>query len=277
MIPQDSKDKRPGRATLCLTLDNMGRAKEVGEGKSGVPDPRDPSLVTGYPKVLDLLDRLGLKATFFIESWNCLHHPEKVRELAARGHDVGVHGWVHEKFAELGREKAQQVLYDCTAMMRALDLDPTGFRAPGGVRGAHAAEILANLGYEYDSSIEHTHAQEIAGAAVVAGEPRLLPSGLVNIPWLWSAIDVIHYFRRSDGPGTPQQLVAEWRARLDAAKRTGGTLTVIVHPYVSGTDDLRFKAIESFLGSAAADEDVEILTAREVARRVRAAQGQARP
>ena len=275
MISQDNNANRPSRATLCLTLDNMGRAKEIGEGKFGTPDPSDQSLVVGYPKVLDLLDRLGLKATFFIEAWNCLHHPEKVRELAVRGHDVGVHGWVHEKFAELGRQRAQQILHDCTAMMRALDLDPKGFRAPGGVRGAYAADILADLGYEYDSSIDHTHAQEMAGTKAVAGEPNLLSSGLVNIPWLWSAIDVIHYFRRADGPGTPQQLVTEWRAKLDAAKRTGGTLTVIVHPYVSGTDDLRFEAIKTFLAAAAADKDVEILTGRELARRFRISKARA--
>ena len=56
---------------------------------------------------------------------------------------------------------------------------------------SNAADILADLGYEYDSSIDHTHAQEMAGTKAVAREPNLLPTGLVNIPWLWSELDGI--------------------------------------------------------------------------------------
>ncbi len=243
----------------------MGRAKEIGEGRSGVPDPLEPSLAVGYPRILDLLSKLELKATFFVEAWNCLHHPKQVMELVSRGHDVSLHGWIHEKFGELTREKAEQIIYDGTAAMRAVGANPKGFRAPGGIRGQYAEEILIGLGYDYDSSINHSLAQEFAGEVSSSCQPRLLASGLVNIPWLWSSIDVIHYFRQPDGPGTPSQLEAKWRSRLEAAKVGGETLTIIAHPYVSGTDDERLNALARFLQWAKEDRNIDIMSAREVA------------
>ena len=97
-------------ATLCLTFDNMGRAREIAEGMASGPDAREPGLAIGYPRLLGLLDELDLHGTFFIEGWNGLHHPERVQELAARGHEVGLHGWVHEKFGALEKSRAEQLL-----------------------------------------------------------------------------------------------------------------------------------------------------------------------
>ena len=122
--------------TLCLTFDNMGRAREVGDGTASRPDTEEPGLKIGYPRCLDMLDELELKATFFIEGWNALHHPERVVELAERGHEVGLHGWVHEKFAKLNKGQAEQILYDGTAAFSRLGIKPLAFRAPGGIRGA---------------------------------------------------------------------------------------------------------------------------------------------
>lgn len=259
------KSSRTGRGILCLTFDNMGRAKDIGEGGSGVPDPSHPSLAVGYPRILNLLSKLELKATFFVEAWNCLHHPKQVMELVSRGHDVSLHGWVHEKFGELTREKAEQIIYDGTAAMRTIGVDPKGFRAPGGMRGPYAEQILAGLGYEYDSSISHSLAQEFSGEMSPSSQPRRLASGLVNIPWLWSSIDVIHYFRQPGGPGTPSQLEAKWRSKLEAAKAAGETLTIVAHAYVSGTDDERLNALARFLQWAKEDRNIDIMSARELA------------
>ena len=100
----------PAAATLCLTFDNMGRAREIAAGTASKPDALEPGLAIGYPRLLDLLDELDVRGTFFIEGWNGLHHPERVQELAARGHEVGLHGWVHEKFGALDKPRAEQLL-----------------------------------------------------------------------------------------------------------------------------------------------------------------------
>src|SRR5215210_4540249 len=118
------------RGTLCLTFDNMGRAREIALGQASKPDPTEPSLEIGYPRLLALLDSLGLQATFFIEGWNALHHADRILDLVDRGHEVGLHGWIHESFASLDRSRAEQYLYDGTAAMHRIGVHPSGFRAP---------------------------------------------------------------------------------------------------------------------------------------------------
>src|SRR5690606_14692850 len=86
------------RATACFTFDNMGEAADVGAGRLEGPGPAgsDPSLAIGYPALFALLERTGVRATFFVEGWNGIHHPEWVRAIVTRGHELGMHGWLHE-------------------------------------------------------------------------------------------------------------------------------------------------------------------------------------
>ena len=53
----------------CFTFDNMGEAADIGAGRRGGPLPpgADPSLAVGYPGIFRLLDRAGVRATFFVE------------------------------------------------------------------------------------------------------------------------------------------------------------------------------------------------------------------
>lgn len=230
-------------ATLCLTFDNMGQT---------------PDLVRGYPRVLALLDELGLKATFFIEGWNGLHHPERVLELAARGHEVGLHGWVHEKFSALSRLQAEQVLHDGTACFARLGLRPAGFRAPGGLRGSHALPILRTLGYRYDSSTESLSDDDDR-------QPARLAPDLAHIPWRPSMVDSIHYLRRGR---PPEELEEIWLRGIDRVAAGGGNATIVIHAYVSGVDDGRFAVMRKVLTHARRRGDIEIITAGALAERV---------
>ena len=123
------------KPVLCLTFDNLGAARAVFEGKAARPDPLAPAIVEGVPNVLRLLRDLDLRATFFIEGWSALHYRDAVRSIHSDGHEIGLHGWIHENFAELDRLRATQVLSDGVAMLGERGIVPTGFRAPGGALG----------------------------------------------------------------------------------------------------------------------------------------------
>jgi peptidoglycan/xylan/chitin deacetylase (PgdA/CDA1 family) len=248
------------RAALCLTFDNMGRARDIGEGRAAAPDPASPDLAVGYPRLLGLLAELGLRGTFFIEGWNALHHAERVEELAARGHEVGLHGWVHEKFAALDALRAEQLLYDGTAALSRLGLRPAGFRAPGALRGAHTIPVLRALGYSYDSS--RGDAQE------PQTEPALLAPGLAHVPWRDEMVDSIQYLRHPERPRTPAELQAMWLSAIDAAAASGATLTLVIHAFVSGVDEERFAVVRRALTHACSRGDLEITTAGSLAARV---------
>ena len=244
------------RGTLCLTFDNMGRARDIAEGRAAAPDDAEPGLAIGYPRLLALLDELGLRGTFFIEGWNALHHPERIEELASRGHEVGLHGWVHERFASLDRLRAEQLLHDGAAALGRLGLRPKGFRAPGGERGKHTIPVLQALGFRYDSS---TDADERST------RPGLLAPGLAHIPWRPEMVDSIQYLRHPVRPRTPVELEALWKGALDSLQ--DGTITLVIHAFVSGVDDQRFAVVRRVL-SHALELGMEVTTAGALAERV---------
>ena len=251
-------------ATLCLTFDNMGNAKAIHDGLAQGPDRGEPGLAVGYPRLLALLDELGLHGTFFLEGWNAVHHPDRVLDLAQRGHEVAMHGWMHERFADLDAAAAADCIHRAHAAFRGIGLAPTGFRAPGGLRGLHAEPVLAQLGYRYDSSMGS--AAEAAPDRIAA-LPGRLPSGLAHVPWHEALVDSIQYLR-SARPPSPAELEASWMAAIDAVARDGGTTTLVVHAYVSGVDDERFAAVRNVLRHARRRGDIDFCTAAELAERV---------
>lgn len=200
----------PARGVVCLTVDNLGSAADVGRGLRAGPDPLEPGLAVGLPRLLDLLRDLDVTATFFVEGWNALHHPRAVAAIARAGHDVGVHGWVHEGFCELTPMAAERVICDAIAAFRIIGLSPTGFRAPGAGRGPDRIPLLDRFGFRYDSSLED---DGIAPDMT----PRLLMPTLAHLPWQWRMVDNYHYAtaraNRAGGPIAPAAM-AEWRAPI---------------------------------------------------------------
>jgi polysaccharide deacetylase family protein (PEP-CTERM system associated) len=108
-------------------------------------------------KVLDLLDASGFKATFFVLGWVAENHAALVREIANRGHEVACHSLQHRRVFEMRADefredtrRAQELLQDaCGQRIR-------GYRAPSfsiTKDSLWALEILAELGFTYDSSI----------------------------------------------------------------------------------------------------------------------------
>ena len=108
-------------------------------------------------RILDLFDQLGVKATFFTLGWIAHKKPRLIEELVKRGHEVGCHSYWHRLIYSLKKdefrddtERATRYLEDATGKPVRLYRAPTYSVVP---RSAWALEILADLGYEVDSSI----------------------------------------------------------------------------------------------------------------------------
>jgi peptidoglycan/xylan/chitin deacetylase (PgdA/CDA1 family) len=115
-----------------------------GEVSITIDDGPDPAVT---PAVLDLLDSLGARATFFCIAQRAAAHPGLTREIMRRGHSVQNHSDVHRhNFSLLGWRgytneigSAQQRLADVTGML------PRFFRAPAGLRNPFLAPVLQRL------------------------------------------------------------------------------------------------------------------------------------
>ena len=99
----------------------------------------------------------GVQATFFVLGWVAKRHPDLIKQISNRGHEIACHGYYHELIFELGPEKfrddikkAKNLLEDLTG--KSVD----GYRAPGfSIRRTEpwALEIICEEGFLYDSSI----------------------------------------------------------------------------------------------------------------------------
>jgi polysaccharide deacetylase family protein (PEP-CTERM system associated) len=108
-------------------------------------------------RLLDLFERQGVRATFFVLGTVAERHPELVKRIAAAGHEVGTHGWSHTMIYRMSPEAFTAELRRSIALLEQLSGQRIlGHRAPFFSitrRSLWALEILAECGIRYDSSI----------------------------------------------------------------------------------------------------------------------------
>jgi peptidoglycan/xylan/chitin deacetylase (PgdA/CDA1 family) len=215
---------------LALTFDNLGEAADLERGlwPADVPVGRHPSVQTALPRLLDALDRRGLRATFCVEAVNADMYPSALREIEARGHEVAAHGWRHETWDELAPEREDALLRRARGALDALGLAVTGFRPPGGSGTPSTPRLLVAHGFTWWSP-----ADDAPGAA----------EGLARIPFAWPLVDAYHVLpsfagqrERNGEAGAPRgraQAAAALVAGLDRAATAGGPTAVIMHPFLA--------------------------------------------
>jgi peptidoglycan-N-acetylglucosamine deacetylase len=163
-----------GRVTFTLDLEDH-RPDETRE-------ERYPALTR---QVLDFLDDRDVRGTFFVVGETAERHPELVREVAARGHEIGLHGWRHVVLTELDPAGLRADAARGKALLEELSGRPVlGFRAPTFSlvpESRWATDVLADLGFSYSSSVLPARSP-LFGDASLPASPFRWPSGLVELP-----------------------------------------------------------------------------------------------
>lgn len=100
------------------------------------------------PLILNVLDEYQVKATFFLVNIWLADYPEMAREIAARGHEIGLHSCSHPHFPELSDEQITAEIEDNAAMIsEQTDYTPTLFRAPFGDYNNRVIDLVEGCGY----------------------------------------------------------------------------------------------------------------------------------
>ena len=100
-------------------------------------------------KILDILDEFDIHTTFFLVDTWVERYPELVREIAARGHEIGNHSTTHPQMSKLSREKIRQELTVVADHLEALTgTRPTLFRPPYGDYNNDVVLTARAMGYE---------------------------------------------------------------------------------------------------------------------------------
>ncbi len=184
-------------------------------------------MTDALPRVLDELDTVGLRATFFVEGINCELYPDAVRTIAERGHEVGAHGWRHEPWIELDPTDERQLLERATAAFSSLGIEPTGFRPPGGGLTPSTPELLRDLGYRWCSPAVDAMPEDDHGI-------RWIPFDweLVDAYYLMDSFASLRVSRGEQALALEPPAAAERFAKLLRDGRADGPRTVIMHPFL---------------------------------------------
>ncbi|MBR0659532.1 polysaccharide deacetylase family protein [Neoroseomonas oryzicola] len=217
----------------------------------------------GVPRIRALLDRHGVRASFFYPAVSALLHPAEVRAVADEGHEIGIHSWIHEANTQLPPGVERDLTF------RAADtLEKIAGRRPVGIRTASwdfsvdTMDIIRELGLLYDSSLM---ADDDPYELEVQGEP----TGIVELPPEWIRDDAVYFnmVRFSAlRPYTPPSAVEEiFRAEFDGAYAEGGLFLLTMHPHVTGHRS-RIALLDRLVAYMKAQPGVWFGTHEEVAR-----------
>ena len=257
----------------CLTFDVDAEAPILVEGarhadNAGLMSHQAYGPLVGGPRILDLLREFSLPATFFVPGLTADRYPQTVEAILAAGHEVGHHSYAHFSPVTQTEEAERADFERGLEALRRLGVEPRGFRCPSWEPAWRTLRIVAEHGFDYDSSL------------MDADRPYLLDTGageIVELPVHWSLDDWEQYAYLPDPPfrssiESPQKVLDLWTSELDAMRRYGCLFVLACHPFLSGRPH-RVEVLRRLIEHALAAGDVEFVSCGEAARRARADDG----
>ncbi len=216
----------------------------------------------GVPRLLGLLDHLTVPATFFIPGYIAENHPRMVEAVVARGHEIGLHGYLHEKLAYLSETEEEAILVRCIDLLiRLTGQRPVGFRAPWFETNPWTADLLARHGLSYCASemgddVPYTH-----------------PTGLVEIPGQWLLEDWEQFAFNADPawgfiPENCEKVFDLWWREFEAMHDYSCCFVLTLHPWLSGRPS-RVRLLEDLVRAMQAKGGVWFARGHEIANYVR--------
>ncbi|BDG60901.1 polysaccharide deacetylase PdaB family [Caldinitratiruptor microaerophilus] len=102
-----------------------------------------------WPKVLEILEKEQVRATFFLSGPWAQKHPEAVKQIVAGGHEIASHGHRHDNFSRLGRAGTAENIQTAHAILREVSgREPRLIRPPNGDFDAVSLQATRDVGYE---------------------------------------------------------------------------------------------------------------------------------
>ncbi|QDS72507.1 hypothetical protein FKW77_000058 [Venturia effusa] len=246
----------------------MGEAADINRGLWPESEPIGShySVKEVIPKMLSLLKRYDINATYFVESWNLSVYEDTVKHIAGAGHEVGWHAWQHEAWWKLNEDEERQNFeksFGTDGIGRLLQQKESflenyaGFRPPGGiVNGDRTLELCRQFGLKYLSP-----AGQEAAIIDVGGKH----DKLVILPFKWVTVDAYFYMETFAGlrklkkeypeeVQSPDTLIQRYKAEIDNVIENGRFLALLFHPFLTNQPE-RLEAFETILEYLAQKQD----------------------
>jgi peptidoglycan/xylan/chitin deacetylase (PgdA/CDA1 family) len=258
-------------AAACLTFDMDAEAAVLTADISSISrmtamSHQSYGPLVGVPRILALLERHHLKATFFVPGYSAQRYPDVVRAVAEAGHEIAHHSYFHEDTSGMDEvTEAAMIDLGLKALSDVAGVRPDGYRAPMWETNFHTHKLLADRGFSYDSSLMDS---DYPYLLAVSAAPQA--ATLVEVPVSWGLDDWEQYAFLPGliGSGvieSPAKALEMWTLELEAMHRLGAAFVLTCHPFLSGRPS-RAEALERLIERMKALPGLWITTVGEVAK-----------
>lgn len=212
----------------------------------------------GFPRLVDLLERHAIPATFFVCGADARRHPKLVRTLADKGHEIAARGIDLEDFAKLGDDEHRVLRESRDILADIAGRAPVGFRAPTGEMSGDTLRHLADLGYDYDASY------------LDADVPYVMQAGrktIVEVPASYALEDAPIYSARH----THERLKRVFQDEIAANREAGALIPITLHLRgdFGSTRESRIAVLDELFTQIKAWGDVPFMSASAIAQHAR--------
>ena len=259
--------KGGARCAIALSFDSDHETSELRDGGKSIGRMSwgQYGNRVGVPRILDLLAKHGVPATFYVPAVVAMLHPEEQRRIVAEGHEIGIHGWIHELNSVLPYEAERDLMLRSAETLEKISGQrPVGLRTPSWDFSPNTLRIETEMGLAYDSSLM---ADENCYELLLDGTP----TGIVELPVEWVRDDAVYFnmnrFQALRPYTSPEAVLGIFRREFDRAWADGGLFQLTMHPHVIGYRS-RIFILEELIAHIASHAGVWFATHADIARHV---------
>jgi len=213
----------------------------------------------GVDRILRMMDRLKMKASFYIPGWTVEHHPAPSKRIRDAGHEIGAHGNMHEAVSFLDQAQEEKIMRDQLAILKdGLGVVPKGYRSPSWDVNVWTPGILKRHGFLYDSSLMGND---------IPYEIDSENGPLIELPIQWLLDDAPlfrHVYGATNAIADPGRVLQMWSKEFAGMHAENGAFILTCHPFVSGRAS-RIQLMEDLVAYMRKFRGVWFTTCEEIA------------
>ena len=222
------------RCAVALSFDSDHETNELRDGGQSIGRLSQGQYgnLQGIPRILKILSDAAIPASFFVPAVTALLYPDEQNRISAQGHEIALHGWIHERNSVLPLEAERDLmLRSADVLEKVSGVRPVGIRTPSWDFSANTLALIQEMGLIYDSSLM---------ADVDCYELMMdgVNTGVVELPVEWIRDDAVYFYMNRFSGLRPQIAPTDvfdiFRREFDSAYEEGGLFQMTMHPHMIG-------------------------------------------
>ncbi len=257
------------RCAVALSFDSDHETNELREGgdSPGKLSQGQYGNRQGVPRIVEILTRHDVPASFFVPAVTALLYPDEQKNLAALGHEIGIHGWIHERNSVLPIDAERDLMQRSFEVLHKITgVAPVGMRTPSWDFSPNTLRLAKELGLIYDSSLM----ADVDCYELLMDERA---TGVIELPVEWIRDDAVYFNMNRFAalrPYTPPTDVFDiFKREFDAAYAEGGLFQLTMHPHIIGYRS-RVWILDALIRHIQQHSDVWFATHADIVRYVKA-------